>query len=77
MDRLVLIRYVKICENPIAIVIMSTLTVRRNMYKYSVSSMIQIYKLFKITVLYNDQNSKGYAKVQTFHTSIPAKLLQD
>jgi len=51
MDHLVLIRYVKICENPIAIVIMSTSTARRNMYKYSVSLMIQMYKLFKITVL--------------------------
>jgi vancomycin permeability regulator SanA len=77
MDHLVLIRYVKICENPIAIVIMSTSTARRNMYKYSVSLMIQIYKLFKITLLSNDQNSKGYAEVQTFHTSVPAKLLQD
>lgn len=77
MDRLVLIRYVKICENPIAIVIMSTSTARRNIYKYSVSLIIQIYKLFKITVLRNDQNLKGHTKVQTFHTSVPAKLLQD
>jgi len=77
MDCLVLIRYVKICENPIEIVIMSTSTARRNMYKYSVSLMIQIYKLFKITVLCNDQNSKGYAKVQTFHTRVPAKSFQD
>jgi hypothetical protein len=38
--------------------------------------MIQTYKTSKITVLHNDQNSKGYAKVQTFHTSVRAKSLQ-
>jgi hypothetical protein len=68
----VLIRYAKILQQ---LSYLSTPTARTNVYNYSVSLMIQTYKIFKITVLCNDQNSKGYAKVQTFHTSVRAKSL--
>jgi hypothetical protein len=63
MDHLVLTRNVKILQH---LSYLSTSITRTNMYKYSVSLLIQIYKLFKITVLYNDQNSKEYAKFKHF-----------
>lgn len=64
MDHLVLIRNVKILQH---LSYLSTSITRTNMYKYSVSLLIQIYKLFfKITVLCNDQNSKEYATFKHF-----------
>jgi len=59
MDHLVLIRYVKIPQH---LSYLSTSVARTNMYKYSVSLMIQIYNIFKINVLRNDQNSKTIRK---------------
>lgn len=45
---------------------MSTSITRTNMYEYSVSLSIQIYKAFKIAVLCNDQNSKGFTTFKHF-----------